>query len=85
MAKPWEHGKGGSKSETRETVTGQIYKDRHHGAHIPRAMSSISYTLELGVTWHKPWLPISIISLRPKGQVDLPENRMIMNREQIMV
>ena len=85
MAKPWEHGKEGSKNETREVGMGQIYKDRHHGAQSPRAMSSISYTLELGVTWHKPWLPISIISLRPKGQVDLPENRMTMNIQHIMV
>lgn len=65
---------------------GQIYKDQYHGAHIPRATSSISYTLELGVTWHKPWLLISIISLRPKGPSRSPrEQRMIKNREQIMV
>lgn len=74
LAKHGDHGEEDNKTETREGVRVKIYKDFHcHGTYVPKAMCSISCTLALGVTWHKPQLPICIPLFRCMGQTDPPK------------
>lgn len=77
MAKHWEHGEEGNKTETREGDRGKTYKDSHYlGTYIPKAMCSIRSTLELGVTcvsYVYPMDTMCIPSLRCMSQADPPK------------